>query len=149
MEVMFKVKVPDGANVYWNDFLGFLQEVAPSYDEHIGFSFSGPTLSAGGQSEVFADVYSLLDCIPNYHIQFGRVCNKVYCLLIPFKPAQIDNSIIGVASCREGDDFSYKYGCILAFARAFKDEDLESRILMCDPQAAEEYFGDIDFDMIY
>lgn len=149
MEVMFKVKVPDGANVYWNDFLGFLQEVVPSYDEHVGFSFSGPILSAGGQSEVFADVYSLLDCMPNYYIQFGLFQNKVYCSLIPVSPARLDEAAIGVASCREDDDFSYEYGCILAFARALKDEDLESRILMCDPQAAEEYFEDVDFDSVF
>lgn len=148
MEAMFKVSMPDWSNVYWNDFLEFLQEIVSDYNDEIEFSVSGPILSAGGQSEVFADVYSLLDCMPNYYIQFGLVHNKVYCSLIPISPARLDEAVIGVASCREGDDFSYEYGCILAFARALKDEDLESRILMCDPQAAEEYFDDIDFDMI-
>lgn len=149
MEALFKISVPDGNNVFWDDVRVFLQEIVSDYNDEIEFSVSGPILPTEKQSEVFADIYSLLDCMPNYYIRFGQVCNKTYCSLIPFEPTQIDNGAIGVASCREGEDSYYEYGCILAFARALKDEDLESRILMCDPQAAKEYFKNIDFDMIY
>lgn len=145
MEAMFKVSVPCGYNIIWDDFLEFLREVVPNYNDNIKLSVSGPILSVEKQSEVFADVYSLLNCMPDYYIRFGQVDNKTYCSLIPFEPTQTDNGAIGVASCHEDDDFSYEYGCILAFARALGDEDLESRILMCDPQAAEEYFENTAF----
>lgn len=87
--------------------------------------------------------------MPSHYIQFGCVHNKVYCSLVPVKPAKLNEAAIGVASCHEDDDFYDEYGCILALARALKDESLESQILMCDPKAAEEYFEDIDFDMLY
>ena len=149
MEVMFKVSVPDGYNVFWDDFLGFLQEVVPDYNNDVKFSISGPLLSDEEQNAVFDRVYELLDYMPSHYIQFGLIHNKVYCSLVPVKPAKLDEAAIGVASCRDDDDFYYEYGCILAFARALKDESLERQILMCDPKAAEEYFKDIDFDMIY
>lgn len=149
MEALFKISVPDGYNVFWDDIRMFLQEIVSDYNDEIEFSVSGPILSTGGQSEVFAKVYSLLNYMPDYYIQFGLFQNKVYCSLIPVSPARLDEAAIGVASCREDDYFSYEYGCILAFARALKNEELESRILMCGPQATEEYFEDINFDMIF
>ena len=149
MEAMFKVSVPDGYNVFWEDFLGFLQEVVPDYNNDAKFSISGPLLSAEKQNDVFDRVYELLDDMPSHYIQFGCVHNKVYCSLVPVKSAKLDEAAIGVASCHEDDDFCYEYGCILAFARALKDENLESQILMCDPKTAEEYFKDVDFDILY
>ena len=149
MEAMFKVSVPDGYNVYWEDFLDFLQEVVPDYNNDAKFSISGPILSDEEQNAIFDRVYELLDYMPSHYIQFGCVQNKVYCSLVPVKPAKLDEAAIGVASCHKDDDFCYEYGCILAFARALKDESLESQILMCDPKAAGEYFEDIDFDIFY
>lgn len=148
MEVMFKVSVPDGYDVFWEGFLGYLQEVVPDYDNDANFSISGPLLSAEEQDNVFDRVCELLEYMPSHYIQFGGVQNKVYCSLVPVKPAKLE-ATAGVASCRKDDDFCYEYGCILAFARALKDESLESQILMCDPKVAKEYFKDIDFDMIY
>ena len=149
MEAMFKVSVPDGYNVFWEDFLEYLREVAPAYNHDVKFSISGPLLSDEEQNAIFDRVCELLDYMPSHYIQFGCTCNKVYCSLIPVKPAKLDEAAIGVASCHEDDDFCYEYGCILAFARALKDESLESQILMCDPKAAGEYFEDIDFDIFY
>lgn len=149
MEAMFKVSVPDGYNVFWEDFLGFLREVVPDYNNDVKFSILGPFLSAKEQNAVFDRVYELLDYMPSHYIQFGCVQDKVYCSLIPVKAAKLDEATIGVASCHEDDDFCWEYGCILAFARALKDKSLESQILMCDPKAAEEYFKDVSFDMIY
>ena len=148
MEVMFKVSVPDGYNVFWEDFLGFLQEVVPGYIDDVKLSISGPFLSAKKQNDVFDRIDELLDSMTSRYIQFGRVYNKVYCSLIPAKSAK-PNGATGVATCREDDDFCWEYGCILAFARALKDENLESQILMCDPKAAKEHFKDAPFDMIY
>lgn len=148
MEVMFKVSVPDGYDVFWEGFLGYLQEVAPDYDNDAKFSISGPILSDEEQNAIFDRVYELLDYMPSHYIRFGSVDNKVYCSLIPVKPAKLNEATTGVASCHEDDDSYYEYGCILAFARALKDESLESQILMCDPKAAEEYFKDVSFDMI-
>lgn len=149
MEVMFKVSVPDGYDVFWEGFLGYLQEVAPDYDNDANFSISGPLLSAEEQNDVFDWVCGLLNYMPSHHIHFGCIYNKAHCSLIPVKPAKLDEAAIGVASCHKDDDFYGAYGCILALARALKDESLESRILMCDPKAAEEYFKDFDFDVIY
>lgn len=149
MEAMFKVSVPDGYNIFWDDFLGFLREVVPDYIGDIEFSVSEPLLPAKEQNGVFDRVYELFNYMPFHYIQFGCAHNKVYCSLIPVKAAKLNESTVGVASCHEDDDFCYEYGCILAFARALKDKSLESQILMCDPKAAEEYFKDIDFDMIY
>lgn len=149
MEAMFKVSVPDGYNVFWDDFLGFLQEVVPDYNNDVKVSISGLFLSDEEQNAIFDRVYELLDYMPSHYIQFGQVYNKMYCSLIPVKPAKLNEVAIGVASCNEDDDFCYEYGCILAFARALKDESLESQILMCDPKAAEEYFKDVSFDVIY
>ena len=148
MEAMFKVSVPDGYNVFWDDFLGFLQEVVPDYNNDVKFSISGPLLSNEEQNAVFDRVYELLDYMPSHYIVFDRLYNKVCCSLVPVKPAKLE-ATAGVASCHEDDDFCYEYGCILAFARALKDENLESQILMCDPKAAEEYFKDIYFPVIY
>lgn len=148
MEAMFKVSVPDGYNVFWDDFLEYLREVAPGYTDDVKFSISGPLLSDEEQNAVFDRVYELLDYLPSHYIQFGRICNKAYCSLVATS-AKLNEATIGVASCHEDDDFCYEYGYILAFARALKDKSLESQILMCDPKAAEEYFKDIDFDMIY
>ena len=149
MEVMFKVSVPDGYDVFWEGFLGFLQEVVPDYSNDVKFSISGPLLSAEEQNDVFDRVCELLGYMPSHYIRFGLIHNKVYCSLIPVSPAKLNEATTGVASCREDDDFYYEYGCILTLARALKDESLESQILMCDPKAAEEYFEDIDFDMFY
>lgn len=149
MEAMFKVSVPDGYNVFWEDFLRFLREVVPDYNNDVKFSILGPLLSTEEQNAVFDRVYELLDYMPSHYIQFGCVQNKVYCSLIPVKAAKLDEATIGVASCHEDDDFCWEYGCILAFACALKDKSLESQILMCDPKAAEEYFKDVSFDMIY
>ena len=149
MEAMFKVSVPDGYNVFWDDFLEYLREVVPGYTKNVEISVWGPLLSADEQNAVFDRVYELLDYMPSHYIQFGLIHNKVYCSLIPVKPAKLNETTAGVAYCGDDDYFCYEYGCNLAFWRALKDEDLESRILMCDPQAAEEYFDDIDFDMIY
>lgn len=149
MEVMFKVSAPDGYNVFWENFLGCLQEIVPDYDNDANFSISGPLLSGEEQNDVFDRVCELLEYMPSYYIRFGRVYNKVYCSLIPVKPAKLNEATTGVASCREDDDFCHEYGCILAFARALKDKSLESKILMCDPKAAEEYFEDVDFELIY
>ena len=148
MEAMFKVSVPDGYNVFWEDFLEFLRKVTPGFTEVVKISVSGPFLSAKEQNDVFDRVYKLLDNMFSHYIQFGCVHNKVYCSLIPAKSAK-SNGTTGVATCHEDDDLCYEYGCILAFARALKDESLESQILMCDPEAAEEYFKDFDFDVIY
>lgn len=149
MEAMFKISVPDGNNVFWDDVRVFLQEIVSDYNDEIEFSVSGPILSAEEQNLVFAEVSSSLDYMPDHYIQFGLVENKTYCSLIPVKPAKINEAVIGVASCREGDGFYYAYGCILAFARALKDKELEKKILMCDPKAARWYFEDTNFDMIY
>lgn len=149
MEAMFKVSMPDWSNVYWNDFLKFLQETVPGYDEHAWFSISGPVLSAEGQNKVFDAVWNLLNHMPDYHIQFNSIYSKVYCSLIPVSPAKFNEASIGVAYCHEDDDFCYRYGCILAFARVLKDKELESQILMCDPQAAGEYFKDVNFDLSF
>ena len=148
MEAMFKVSVPDGYNVFWDDFLKFLQEVVPGYSDDVKFSISGPLLSDEEQNAVFDRVYELLDYMPSHYIVFDRLYNKVCCSLVPIKPAKLE-ATTGVASCREDDDFCYEYGCMLAFARALKDENLESQILMCDPKAAGEYFKDIYFPVIY
>ena len=149
MEAMFKVSVPDGYNIFWEDFLEYLREVTPGFTEDVKISVSGPLLSDKDQNAIFARICELLGYMPSHYIQFGCICNKVYCSLIPVKPAKLDEAAIGVASCHEDDDFCYEYGCILAFARALKDESLESQILMCDPKAAGEYFEDIDFDIFY
>lgn len=149
MEAMFKVIVPDEDNVVWKDFLEFLRGVVPDYHDYVEFSISGPFLSAKEQNDVFDRVCELLEYMPSHYIQFGCFYNKVYCSLIPVKPAKLNEATIGVASCREDDDFCYEYGCILAFARALKDKSLESKILMCDAKAAEEYFKDVDFDLTY
>lgn len=149
MEALFKISVPDEYNVFWDDVRVFIQEIVSDYNDEVEFSVSGPILSAEVQNEVFADVSSSLDYMSDYYIQFNMVENKTYCALIPVKPAKINEAVIGVASCRKEDNFYYIYGCILAFARALKDKDLESRILMCDPQAAEEYFDNIDFDGVF
>lgn len=136
-----------GIMFFGRGFLGYLQEVAPDYDNDAKFSISGPLLSAEEQNDVFDRICELLEYMPSHYIRFGLIHNKVYCSLIPVKPAKLNEATTGVASCREDDDFYYEYGCILALARALKDESLESQILMCDPKAAEEYFEDIDFDM--
>lgn len=149
MEAMIKVSVPDEYNVLWENFLEYLRVAARGFTETVKISISGPFLSAKEQNDVFGRVYKFLDHIPSRYIQFGCVQNKVYCSLIPVKPVKLNEAAIGVASCHEDDDFCYEYGCILAFARALKSKSLESQILMCDPKAAEEYFKDIDFDMIY
>ena len=150
MEAMFKISVPDGNNVFWDDVRVFLQEIVSDYNDEIEFSVSEPILPIGEQNKVFDHICSLLDymSVSDYCILFDRVYSKVYCSLIPVSPARLDEAAIGVASCREDDDFSYEYGCILAFARALKDEYLESQIWMCDPQAAEEYFESVDFDRV-
>ena len=147
MEVMFKVSVPDGYDVFWDDFLEFLQEVVPAYNHDVKFSISGPLLSDEEQNAIFDRVYKLLNFMPSHYIRFDCVHNKVYCSLIPVKPAKLDEATIGVASCHEDDDLCWEYGCILAFARALKDESLERQILMCDPKAAKEYFKDVTFAM--
>lgn len=149
MEVMFKVSMPDGYNVFWEDFLKHLREVVPGYSDGVKFSISGPLLSAEEQNDVFDRVCELLEYMPSHRIMFGRIYDEVYCSLVPVKPAKLNEAAIGVAFCHEDDDFCYEYGCILAFARALKDKSLESKILMCDPKAAEEYFKDVDFDLIY
>ena len=149
MEVMFKVSMPDGYNVFWEDFLEYLREVVPGYTDNVKFSISGPLLSDEEQNAVFDRVCELLEYMPSHYIQFDRLYNKVFCSLIPLKAAKLSEATAGVAFCREDDDFCYKYGCILAFARALGDKSLESQILMCDPKAAEEYFEDVNFDMIH
>ena len=149
MEAMFKVIVPDEDNVVWKDFLEFLRGVVPDYHDYVEFSISGPFLSAKEQNDVFDRVDELLNYMPSHYIHFDRVHDIVDCSLVPVEPAKRSEATTGVAYCHEDDDFCYEYGCILAFARALKDESLESKILMCDPKAAEEYFKDVDFDLIY
>lgn len=148
MEAMIKVSMPDGYNA-WKDFLKYLQAVTYDYSDGIKFSISETSLSAEEQNDVFDRVCELLEYMPSHHIVFGRIYDEVYCSLVPVKPAKLNEAAIGVAFCHEDDDFCHEYGCILAFARALKDKSLESKILMCDPKAAEEYFKDVDFDLIY
>ena len=106
MEVMFKVSVPDGYDVFWEGFLGYLQEVAPDYDNDANFSISGPLLSAEEQNDVFDWVCGLLNYMPSHHIHFGCIYNKVHCSLIPVKPAKLDEAAIGIRPktprCRSG-----------------------------------------------